>query len=92
MVGKSGLGQRGQDKVSKSANELFRKTDNIGIHTDTNTHLQDDTSLSQPSVRKQYVLSFELSEKLRKCAFEERRKEVDIVREALEAYLSGRTQ
>lgn len=38
-------------------------------------------------VKKSFVISFELAEDLRKYCFENRKKEVDVVREALNAYL-----
>ena len=37
--------------------------------------------------RKLFNFSFSLSERLRKCAYETRRKEVEIVREALDEWL-----
>ena len=75
MKGKSGLGARGDKKISNSADALFRQTENAETHNaDKKQNL---------FVRRQYMLSYELSEKLREQCFRERRKEVDIVREAL---------
>lgn len=90
----AGLGKRGQDKVNATpVDELFRKTDNTLSHTNTNTQSkQTDSAEKQEPIRKQYVLAYELSEKLRLLAFQERRKEVDIVREALEEYFVRRKQ
>lgn len=85
----SGLGSRGQDKVS--ANELFRKTDNTENSKDDLTQSSKNTETHEP-VRKQYVFAYELSEKLRELAFRERRKEVDIVRDALAEYLEKRSR
>lgn len=82
----AGLGKRGQEKISAPpVDELFRKTDNAQNSNCVKTEIH------QP-VRKQYVFSFELAEKLRELAFKERRKEVDIVREALEKYLEDAGQ
>lgn len=82
----AGLGQRGQKIISAPPmDELFRRTDNTENSKCVKTEIQQ-------SVRKQYVFSFELAEKLRELAFKERRKEVDIVREALEKYIEGSRQ
>lgn len=74
----AGLGKRGQDKVG-GANELFRKTEHMESAKDINTE-------NPNPVKKSFVLSFELAERLREYAFRLRRKEVDIVREALDDY------
>jgi hypothetical protein len=91
-MSKSGLGQRGQDKINIPANKLFSKTDNAGNGNSSITHNGKSVAPDQPEhqVRKQYMLAFDLAEKLREQAFRERRKEVDIVREALAEYYARR--
>lgn len=96
-----GLGQRGQKKAIDSASELFRKTeqtreeqssgsgeDNYSFtqNNKTGSEQNKESAFAQHPVRKQYVLSWELSERLRTYCFRERRKEVDVVREALAEY------
>ncbi|WP_302978413.1 hypothetical protein [Bilophila wadsworthia] len=92
-----GLGDRGKSQVKKgSPSGLFTKTepDATEIHTYSNTQIQNTINTEiQESLpekndqRKMYNISRSLSERLRKYAFDERRKEVDIVREALDEYL-----
>lgn len=81
----SGLGKRGQEKVA-GANELFNKTENM--ENSKTIKNEGDESINQESqpVKKSFVFSYALAEQLRKYAFEHRMKEVDIVREALDAY------
>ncbi len=100
-----GLGQRGQKKAMDSASELFRKTEpaetaaasasesskNGFTQNSKNTFTQNPAiPIRQDPVRKQYVLSWELSERLRAYCFRERRKEVDVIREALAEYFDRR--
>lgn len=74
----AGLGERGKKKISSptaSAKDLFQETASA-----------DATKAVLPEsvpVKKSFVFPFELAEDLRKYAFETRRTEVDIVREAL---------
>ena len=91
-----GLGERGKDKVKEAAApELFRKTEPLtDVHDDIDTKIykpvKSDTHKSVPEKndqRKLFNFSFSLSERLRKCAYEMRRKEVKIVREALDKWL-----
>ena len=79
-----------------SASGLFASTEPsvTGIHTSSNTQIQNTINTEiQESLpekndqRKMYNISRSLSERLRKYAFDERRKEVDIVREALDDWL-----
>jgi len=84
---KSGLGTRGEAKISNSADTLFRQTENAEIR---NADKEQNSDCSHLLVRRQYMLSYELSEKLREQCFRERRKEVDIVREALTEYYARR--
>ena len=89
-----GLGDRGKNQVKKgSPSGLFTRTepDVTEIHTSSNTKTQNTINTEiQESLpekndqRKMYNISRSLSERLRKYAF---RKEVDIVREALDEYL-----
>ena len=76
----SGLGKRGKDKVTTEA--LFQKTEKPETH-------ESKTVENHKPVKKSFEFSFELAEKLRERAFRERRKEVDIVREALDLYLKN---
>ena len=91
-----GLGDRGKNQVKKgSPSGLFTRTEpnatKIQTSSDTkiqntiNTEIQDLPEKNDQ--RKMYNISRSLSERLRKYAFDERRKEVDIVREALDEYL-----
>ena len=91
-----GLGDRGKNQVKKgSPSGLFTKTEpdateiqtssNAQIQNTINTEIQDLPEKNDQ--RKMYNISRSLSERLRKYAFDERRKEVDIVREALDEYL-----
>ena len=98
----SGLGKRGQDKVVKGANQLFTKTENTESseaekpesHKTKNTESgeainAENSKTASPKprlVKKSFVFSFELAEDLRKYCFENRKKEVDVVREALDAF------
>lgn len=98
----SGLGKRGQDKVAKGANQLFTKTENTenseaekpenhkavnpGSGEAINAENCKTVSPKPRLVKKSFVFSFELAEDLRKYCFENRKKEVDVVREALNAY------
>ena len=91
-----GLGDRGKNQVKKgSPSGLFTRTEpnatEIQTSSDTkiqntiNTEIQDLPEKNDQ--RKMYNISRSLSERLRKYAFDERRKEVDIVRKALDEYL-----
>ena len=76
-----GLGDRGKNQVKKgSPSGLFARTE-PGI-----TEIQEPLP-EKNDQRKMYNISRSLSERLRKYAFDERRKEVDIVREALDDWL-----
>ncbi len=59
---------------------------NTGIQNSINTEIQEPLP-EKNDQRKMYNISRSLSERLRKYAFDERRKEVDIVREALDDWL-----
>ena len=91
-----GLGDRGKNQVKKgSPSGLFTRTEpnateihtssDIKIQNTINTEIQDLPEKNDQ--RKMYNISRSLSERLRKYAFDERRKEVDIVREALDDWL-----
>ena len=91
-----GLGDRGKNQVKKgSPSGLFTRTEPNATETQTssdtkiqntiNTEIQDLPEKNDQ--RKMYNISRSLSQRLRKYAFDERRKEVDIVREALDEYL-----
>lgn len=92
-----GLGDRGKNQVKKgSPSGLFTRTEPNAteIQTSSDTKIQNTINTEiQESLpekndqRKMYNISRSLSERLRKYAFDERRKEVDIVREALDEYL-----
>ena len=84
-----GLGDRGKNQVMKgSPSGLFARTEPSGteIQTTINTGIQESLP-EKNDQRKMYNISRSLSERLRKYAFDERRKEVDIVREALDDWL-----
>lgn len=84
-----GLGDRGKNQVKKgSPSGLFTRTEPNAtkIQNTINTEIQESLP-EKNDQRKMYNLSRSLSERLRKYAFDERRKEVDIVREALDEYL-----
>lgn len=91
-----GLGDRGKNQVKKgSPSGLFTRTEPNATETQTssdtkiqntiNTEIQDLPEKNDQ--RKMYNISRSLSERLRKYAFDERRKEVDIVRKALDDWL-----
>ena len=91
-----GLGDRGKNQVKKgSPSGLFTRTEPKATETQTssdtkiqntiNTEIQDLPEKNDQ--RKMYNISRSLSERLRKYAFDERRKEVDIVRNALDDWL-----
>ena len=92
-----GLGDRGKNQVKKgSPSGLFARTEPgiTEIQTSSNTQIHNpiNTGIQKPlpeknDQRKMYNISRSLSERLRKYAFDERRKEVDIVREALDDWL-----
>ena len=80
-----GLGDRGKNQVKKgSPSGLFARTEPgiTEIQASSNTQIPEKNDQ-----RKMYNISRSLSERLRKYAFDERRKEVDIVREALDDWL-----
>ena len=90
------LAYRAKNQVKKgSPSGLFTRTEPNATETQTssdtkiqntiNTEIQDLPEKNDQ--RKMYNISRSLSERLRKYAFDERRKEVDIVREALDEYL-----
>ena len=92
-----GLGDRGKNQVKKgSPSGLFARTEpditetqdssNTNIHNTINTEIHKALP-EKNDQRKMYNISRSLSERLRKYAFDERRKEVDIVREALDDWL-----
>ena len=84
-----GLGDRGKNQVKKgSPSGLFARTEPsvTEIQTTINTGIQESLP-EKNDQRKMYNISRSLSERLRKYAFDERRKEVDIVREALDDWL-----
>ena len=74
-----GLGDRGKNKVKEAAApELFRMTDN---NIDTKKYISAKPDIHKPvseknDQRKLFNFSFSLSERLRKCAYETRRKEM----------------
>lgn len=76
----SGLGNRGKGKVGTDA--VFRKTEKP---ENQNTKNEEE----REPVKKSFVFSYDLSEALREHAFKTRRKEVDIVRDALALYLKN---
>ena len=92
-----GLGDRGKNQVKKgSPSGLFARTEPsiTEIQNSSNTQIQNsiNTGIQEPlpeknDQRKMYNISRSLSERLRKYAFDERRKEVDIVRKALDDWL-----
>lgn len=93
-----GLGDRGKNKVKEAAApELFRMTEPLAdVHTDISTEIYTSvkTDIHKPvteknNQRKLFNFSFSLSERLRKCAYETRRKEAEIVREALDEWLKN---
>ena len=80
-----GLGERGKDKVKEAAApELFRKTEHLtDAHDDIDTKIYTSvkpdihkTVSPKNHQRKLFNFSFSLSERLRKCAYETRRKEM----------------
>ena len=84
-----GLGDRGKNQVKKgSPSGLFARTEPCitEIQNPINTGIQEPLP-EKNDQRKMYNISRSLSERLRKYAFDERRKEVDIVREALDDWL-----
>ena len=84
-----GLGDRGKNQVKKgSPSGLFARTEPgiTEIQNPINTGIQEPLP-EKNDQRKMYNISRSLSERLRKYAFDERRKEVDIVREALDDWL-----
>ena len=91
-----GLGDRGKNQVKKgSPSGLFTRTEPNATETQTSSDTKIQNTIN-PEIqdlpekndqRKMYNISRSLSERLRKYAFDERRKEVDIVREALDEYL-----
>ena len=91
-----GLGDRGKNQVKKgSPSGLFTRTEPNATETQTSSdtkiqntiHTEIQDLPEKNDQRKMYNISRSLSERLRKYAFDERRKEVDIVREALDEYL-----
>lgn len=93
-----GLGDRGKNKVKEAAApELFRMTEPLTpVTNDINTEIQiaekndvDKQAISEKNVqRKIFNLSLSLAERLRKCAYETRRRESEIAREAIEEWLN----
>ena len=80
-----GLGDRGKNKVKEAAApELFRKTEPLtDVHNniDTKKYISAKPDIHKPvseknDQRKLFNFSFSLSERLRKCAYETRRKEM----------------
>ena len=91
-----GLGDRGKNQVKKgSPSGLFTRTEPNATETQTSSDTKIQNTINteiqylpeKNDQRKMYNISRSLSERLRKYAFDERRKEVDIVREALDEYL-----
>ena len=92
-----GLGDRGKDKVAKgspSGRVAGKEPGNKERQPSRNRQAQNRISTGIQELlpekndqRKMYNISRSLSERLRKYAFDERRKEVDIVREALDDWL-----
>lgn len=77
----SGLGERGKKKIP-SAESLFKKT------AAPCPEAGEPAGEESPPVKKNFAFSFEMAEKLRRFAFVMRRKEVDIVRDALAEYFA----
>ena len=48
----------------------------------------DNIAAGKKTEREEFRFEFELAERLRRCAFETRRKKTEITREALDRYLS----
>ena len=93
-----GLGDRGKAQVKLAAPKgLFAKTEPEApaeIHDSVNTEIQfpENTeickSISEKNdQRKMYNISLSLAERLRRYTYENRRKEAEIVREALDSWL-----
>lgn len=82
----AGLGKRGQEKVANGANELFTQTEKPENQKNGNPENNKADSSKPRLVKKSFVFSFELAEELRKYCFENRKKEVDVVREALDSH------
>ena len=91
-----GLGDRGKNQVKKgSPSGLFTRTEpnTTEIQTSSDTKIQNTINTEIQDLpekndqRNMYNISRSLSERLRKYAFDERPKEVDIVREALDDWL-----
>lgn len=73
----AGLGTRG---AAKAVNTLFNKTEK----QESNNSVESGKARMVP---KTFQLPEDLADKLRTYAFESRRKEVDVVREALYTFL-----
>ncbi len=83
----AGLSERGK---SKAVQQLFSKTEgDVENNNPINVVSNQYTDVaSKKMVMKNFKLPEDLTEALRVRAFETRRKEVDIVREALYSYFS----
>jgi hypothetical protein len=73
-----GLGEKGNKRLPADKNGLFVKT--------VEAEPEHKEAAASQQFRKYTTISYELNEKLREAAFTQRRKEVDIIREALEKY------
>jgi len=74
-----GLGKKGNNLLQADKG-LFVKTEPENANAATHqTH----------QIRKHFMISQALDDKLREAAYTQRRKEVDIIREALEKYFAG---
>lgn len=89
-----GLGERGKRRVkldnSPTVDDLFKPTETLAevMHPE-NTEKKIGRPKGGPVKAKTFTLPLELNQRLRRFAFEQECKEVDVVRAALEAYLDN---
>lgn len=72
---------------NSTENQDVRISENTEIRNAENTEIRTEPRLSAKVAREEFRFTEDLAERLRKCAFEKRRKKVEIVTQALEQFL-----
>lgn len=85
-----GLGNRGKDRVNgNKVDDLFKPTEPIATSSDQGLEKKIGRPKNVPAKPKTFALPLELNQRLRRFAFENECKEVDVVRIALTEYLDA---
>ena len=77
----------GTERPTGLADFLENSTENQDVRISENTEIRNAENTEIRVAREEFRFTEDLAERLRKCAFEKRRKKVEIVTQALEQFL-----